>query len=554
MSMYNSSTPNQIMTVQFKADVELTWYMIFMVAIIYLVYAIIGVQAIIAQDYYCFKHVVFAGQFIHLLSMLAVDLPPPFIYLIQRMSIFGFIEGIFSKGFALSIFNFMEIDRFYRANYETTSFLSNQMLSVFITMGVLAVFGLRQIKFKKPKVEAKKNEINLDAIDEADTASASSHSKYKENKIAIAKRIGFNMFAFLYPYIILNAIIDISNRSFKNPATTISFLLSCFLCMVIFKLSILISVFVVKKYLSIKHAYGEEETIHDSLFSNLRIKYMILTHLLFWSKRCVIILIIVISPYMDNYFTIIAGFIVLLAYTSLELDYRATDNPLEYIYILLCYAPPLITSFMAMLMEGHYISYNAKYAATIIMVVLITCIYITIVPFRFYDYYRYQKFLKLKRQAKYKAEKVNNTTNMTNSFMGRDNALSISQYTNEPSKSKFEDIPSPSNASYSSTPYSAYKSDPNGKSIKDDSDEKGWKMWKRKGVDAYSPDKTDKSGKDFHSIYNAPKPAMTLAVEEVKSPVFKEEAKSAEPPQFIGSASPASQLAGITKKFSLPEY
>lgn len=542
------------MTVNFKANVELTWYMIFMVALIYLVYFIIGVQAIIAQDYYCFKHVVFAGQFIHLLSMLAVDLPPPFIYLIQRMSIFGFIEGIFSKGFVLSIFNFMKIDRFYRANYETTSFLSNQMLSVFITMGILAVFGLRQIKFKKPKVEAKKNEINLDAIEESDTVSALSNSKNKEDKIAVFKRIGFNMFAFLYPYIILNAIIDMSNRTFKNPATTISFLLSCFLCMVIFKLSILIIIFVVKKYLSIKHAYAEEETIHDSLFSNLRIKYMILTHVMFWSKRCIIILIIVISPYMENYFTIIAGFIVFLAYTSLELDYRATDNPLEYIYILLCYSPPLITSFMAMLMEGHYISYNAKYAGTIIMVVVITCIYCAIVPFRFYDYYRYQKFLKLKRQAKYKTERIQNTTNMTSSFIGKDNTLSISQYTNEPSRSKFEEVPSPSNVSNSSTPYSAFKTDANGKPYHENSDEKGWKMWKKKGVEPYSPERTEKSGHEFHSIYNIPKPPTNLAVEEAKSPVAFERSKSANPPQFIGSQSPASNSVGITKKFSLPEY
>ena len=135
--MYNGTDTNNTMTVTFKSSIELTWFMLLIITAVYLVYLIIGVQAVISKDYYCFKNLVYTGQFMHIISLLAVDLPPPFVYLVQRMSIFGMIEGVYSKGFLLGQFNFMQEDRFYRANYETTSFLSNQSLSVFITLAVL---------------------------------------------------------------------------------------------------------------------------------------------------------------------------------------------------------------------------------------------------------------------------------------------------------------------------------------------------------------------------------------------------------------------------------
>lgn len=133
MSVYNSSDPTQKMNVDFKIEIELTWMMLGVISGIYIVYIIIGIQAIVSKDYYCFKNMVYTGQFLHLISLIAVDLPPPFVYFIQRMSIFGMIEGVFSKGFFLSSFKFMEIDRFYRANFETSSFLSNQILSIILT-------------------------------------------------------------------------------------------------------------------------------------------------------------------------------------------------------------------------------------------------------------------------------------------------------------------------------------------------------------------------------------------------------------------------------------
>jgi len=134
LTMYNASNPNTTMTIAFKSRIELTWFMLLNMIIVYIVYIVIGVQAVISKDYYCFKNLIYTGQFIHIISLLAIDLPPPFVYFVQRMSIFGMIEGIFSKIFILDSFNFMQEDRFYRANYETTSFISNQALSVIITL------------------------------------------------------------------------------------------------------------------------------------------------------------------------------------------------------------------------------------------------------------------------------------------------------------------------------------------------------------------------------------------------------------------------------------
>lgn len=147
----------------------------------------------------------------------------------------------------------------------------------------------------------------------------------------------------------------------KNGVTGFSFGLACFIMMVTFKLSLLIMIFVFKKFINIKHAYGIEETIHDNLFSNLRIKNMVITHLVFWTKRIAILILIILSPYYEAIYSVISGFIVFTSFTCLDLEYRATTNKLEVIYNIFIYSPPAIVSFINMLMEGHYISYDSKY-------------------------------------------------------------------------------------------------------------------------------------------------------------------------------------------------
>lgn len=364
LSMHTLTSPDEKLIVYFDAEIELTWFMILVITVIYLVFLVIGIQAVISRDYFCFKHLIYSSQFIHLMSMLAVDLPPPFVYFIQRMSVFAFVEGIFSKAFFLDSFSFMKIDRFYRANYETSSFLSNQILSIIVLTFFLGSIALFEWVMRARALNTRKaNKIPVKTVEQSSGSSGDNDEKLisKKEAIDILKRVMFNVFSIIFPYVLLNSIINVTNADFKNAATIISFLLAIFVGLATFKLSLLIILFVIKNFKNINKSSDPEETTHDNLFSNLRIKYMIMTHLIFWIKRWSIILIIFLSPFFDNYYTIIAGFVIFLGFFAMELDYRSTNNKLEFVYVLITYFPPVITSFMAMIMEGHYITYSSKY-------------------------------------------------------------------------------------------------------------------------------------------------------------------------------------------------
>lgn len=185
-----------------------------------------------------------------------------------------------------------------------------------------------------------------------------------------------------------------------------------------------------------KDIRNPEAVINDNLFEEMNVKQLVIAHIIFWSKRWLIVLLICISPYFKNQYTIIVGFLLSLIYLHFELDYRATTNKLEYIYVLIYSVPSIIVSFMAMLMEGHYISYTSKYVASEMMMVLIMLVFITMVPFRFYDFYKYQKIQKLKREARYRNEKINSTTNQTNLSLLKDKDLSGSQCDDEPIRTR----------------------------------------------------------------------------------------------------------------------
>ena len=52
LTMYNGTDTNNTMTIAFKSNIELTWFMLFIVTSLYLVYAIIGVHAVMTKDYH----------------------------------------------------------------------------------------------------------------------------------------------------------------------------------------------------------------------------------------------------------------------------------------------------------------------------------------------------------------------------------------------------------------------------------------------------------------------------------------------------------------------
>jgi len=402
ITMYRESNSNNKMKIIFEAEIELTAYMIGTVAMIYLVFVVIAIQAIISNDYYCFKHIVYSAQLIHLMSMLAVNLPPHMVYLIQRMSIFGFIEGIFGKKFIKSSFNDMDIDRFYRANYESTSFIANQALSIIMITLCTEFIAIRHYLFKSKNNENNESS-NEDKVKIKDVTTG--HKIWGSKWFAEIKCASFNIFSLVYPYLLLHSVIDIIDMGFKSGLTTTSFFIACFVLMLTIKFSILFTLLAISNYRKITNSkYNEDDIIHDNLFNNLRVKNMIKTHFIFWTKRAFIILVIVISPYIENTYTIIAGFIILLCYTSIELEYRATTNKLEFLYILICYLPPLITSFIAMLMEGHYIKYESKLIVNELTLAAIMLVYLLVIPLRFLDYYKYQKTQRLKRIEKYKSQ------------------------------------------------------------------------------------------------------------------------------------------------------
>ena len=206
----------------------------------------------------------------------------------------------------------MKIDRFYRINYETSSFLSNQILSVILLIFITGGMVLRNINWRKKNSSEnpENNVVDFNKIDDADIKIPQNTEQVNRDYKKLALIYGFNVFSFLYPYLILHWILDITNMNIKNGATGLSFGLSWFVLMVTFKLSLLIVLFVFKKYISIKHNYGPLETVEDYTFGDLRIKNMIVIHLLFWSKRIAIIVIIIASPYLENIINVISGFTV----------------------------------------------------------------------------------------------------------------------------------------------------------------------------------------------------------------------------------------------------
>jgi hypothetical protein len=484
------------------------------------------------------------------MSMLAVDLPPPFVYFIQRMSVFAFVEGVFSKAFFLDSFSFMKIDRFYRANYETSSFLANQVLSIIIFTIFLGAIALLEWTIRARAFNSRMaNKIPAKSIEDSSRNSGKNNDKLisKQEAISIFKRVIFNVFSIIFPYVLLNSVIDITNADFKNAATVISFLLAIFVGLATFKLSLLIILLVIRNFRKINKSPDSEETTHDNLFSNLRIKYMIITHLIFWVKRWAIIIIIIISPFFDNYYTIIAGFVIFLGFFAMELDYRSTDNKLEFVYVMITYFPPLITSFMAMIMEGHYISYSSKYLSSQLMMVVVMFFYIGLIPFRMYDYYKYQPKQRRKRMAKYQVERVNTTTNPSNASVLKDRELSVSNYDEDQSNQKVEKQAQQSKINNAVKNMKGFNFASAKQAVKEGNDE-SWKKWEKKSFDE-SQINRQTNPESFLSLYN---PSVKSKVEESKDSDQEDEKLDSESDEKELKKQPVRLTTPIIEEDNLP--
>ena len=404
--------------------------------------------------------------------MLAVNLPPPLVYLIQRFSIFGFIEGIFGKVFFRDSFRKVDIDSYYRANYETTSFLSNQALSIFMIVGVLVLILLRHYIIDSKKTEEEKRLYS----GKGSTKDASTgHPIWDAPWFEDIKRVSINIFAILFPYLLLHTEIDILNYTFKNLATKLSFFLSCFILMFSLKVAFLLTMLAFHNFKHLVENSNDETIVFDNLFYNLRVRNMIKTHIIFWSKRIIVILTIVVSPYAGISESIICGFIVLLSFTSMELEYRATGNELEFLYVFITALPPLIVSFINMLMEGHYISYNSKYIVSELTIFSVMLVYFLILPLRFYDFYKYQKDQKQKKLDKIQSKQNNHIATTAKDFM-------TSKYNDEVSVSAYDGYDQDSaidQFNKNGDKNEDYKNEDNiGFDNKDQEDYKPWKMKK----------------------------------------------------------------------------
>lgn len=383
----------------------------------------------------------------------------------------------------------------------------------------------------------------------------------------------------------LNSIIDITNRSFSTWETTWSYFLSWFTILACFKISLLIIALSIKNYNEAVIKKKEpEDLVHDNLFMNMRMKHMVRTHLMFWSKRWFIILLIAISPYIEDYITIIIAFVVLLGYFAYELDYRVTDNKREFLYVLMIHINPLIVSFMAMLMEGHYISYNSKYIAAMIMMVVVTLVYTLVIPLRMVDYYKLQP---KQRQQKYEAaERISSTANVYQTTQVKDNALSVSQVSQDnldmkPQK-KLGFEKSPSSSPSLGLAYKGFSNVVKEKTEEQESSPDASYKWKKKSI--ASPSNITQ-GTSFNFLAGnspenvgfegkfAPRKSSVMSITE-KSSVFSEESKtpyseefkspekrvsvvkSNVPSDLMGSraVTPNLGLPAKAKSFNLPKF
>ena len=170
----------------------------------------------------------------------------------------------------------------------------------------------------------------------------------------------------------------------------------------------------------------DEEETYDNLFTNLSTKTMVHVHIIFWLKRVILVLLVIISPYFINYYSIIVGFIFSLIFTSFEFETPATANKLEPAYTVLFNAPIVLVSFISMLMEGHYISYLNKYMISQVMMFMVLIIYLLVIPLRFYDFYNYRKKQEEKKMQRY-TQKLSNTSNITSTIGMKDKSLFISE-------------------------------------------------------------------------------------------------------------------------------
>jgi hypothetical protein len=365
--------------------------------------------------------------------------------------------------------------------------------------------------------------------------------------------------------------LDISNIKNTNVITTLSFLASLLVMGATFKMSLLITGQALKDYIKSKKSENPTDESYDNLFTNFKTDTMVKAHYIFWSKRVIIVLLVITSPLLEHYISILIGLVFTLTYTSLELEFPATLNKLEYVYVLAFNIPVVLVSFMSMLMEGHYISYDSKYISTEIMMILVSIIYILIIPLRLFDYYSYSK-KQLEKRAKMRAERVPNTANITTNMNRND--LSVSGYNEEISRQNITEYGNKSHLSQTKS-INGISEIVQSASLKDgiidgDHNDKEFKGWNKKP--SGNVVQGDSNSKNIN-IYDMPKAASSVFKSDVSVNIeyddssFKNYSEESEPKEenkdvrlrdYVRDLSKQKNITPIEEKkyknFELPKF
>ena len=341
--------------------------------------------------------------------------------------------------------------------------------------------------------------------------------------------------------------------------------------MAVFKVSLLITALSARNYSKSKiDKENENDEVYDNLFNNLTKKNMVHCHAIFWAKRIVLVILVTISPYFENYYSIIGGFIFSLVFISLELDFQISTSKIEFIYVVLFNLPVIFISFMAMLMEGHYVSYFNKYLSSQVMMFLILVVYILIVPFRFYDYYKYRVKQEEKKAALY-AQRIPNTSNITSSIGLKEKDLSMSDYNDQPGRTSEVVPPMRSPQQIGTFKFSSQVSSGFDESHFSGS-HSGWKKNKLSGAQSeasnnqsinsiyqkaksnpmkqFNLEKTDEVRKESEISEVEEEEEEEKKVDEISS--LSESSREEEPPNFAGAG--LNTPMKDQKKFSLPQF
>lgn len=304
----------------------------------------------------------------------------------------------------------------------------------------------------------------------------------------LCERFIVNIFAILYPYILMNSLLDVSNLNNTGFIKKVSCVMGVFFGLAAFKISLLFiihSFFKQKGLLSKKEA-GKE--VNDLLFGTLAINKLWRAHAVFWMKRFILVMLVVTSTAYQAYISIILGFVYSLLATSFDLDNSMTNNKLEILYVVNSNAPMVIVSFVSMLMEGTYVSYNHKYITSVCMIVICIINFLLCLWLRYHDV-RKVKPREAEKKRNREVEKLPSTFNVPSSTVGlKEKDLSVSEYSYDEDK----------DASIMSPNKSSFKGVNNGSGYENSSNGHG--SWQKKLSNTQNSDTVTSKNSNFKPV------------------------------------------------------